>query len=79
MSDMSASAVGCSWERIKEELSTPLNMPLMGLVRLPSNQYNRGGFYIYANPVILGGLFANGKDMGRCLPMLNRQRNNKML
>ena len=27
---------------------------------------------IYANPVILGGLFANGKYMGRCLPMLNR-------
>ena len=34
---------------------------------------------IYANPVILGGLFANGKDMGGCLPMLNRQRNNKEL
>ena len=31
------------------------------------------------HPVILGGLFANGKDMGRCLPMLNHQRNNKML
>ena len=26
---------------------------------------------IYANPVILGGLSANGKDVGRCLPMLN--------
>ena len=34
---------------------------------------------IHANPVILGGLFANDKDMGRCLPMLNCQRNNKML
>ena len=34
---------------------------------------------IYANPVILGGLFANGKGMDRYLPMLNRQRNNKML
>ena len=28
--------------------------------------------YIHANPVILGVLFTNGKDMGRCLPMLNR-------
>ena len=27
---------------------------------------------IYANTVILGGLFANGKDMGRCLLVLNR-------
>ena len=26
---------------------------------------------IHANPVILGGFFANGKDVGRCLPMLN--------
>ena len=25
---------------------------------------------INANPVILGGLFANGKGIGRCLPML---------
>ena len=28
--------------------------------------------YIHANPWFLGGLFANGKDSGRCLPMLNR-------
>ena len=34
---------------------------------------------MYAYPVILGGLFANGKDMGRCIPMLNRQRNNTEL
>ena len=28
-----------------------------------------GQIVIYANPGILGGLFANGKDRGRCLPM----------
>ena len=30
---------------------------------------------MYANPVILGGLFANGKDMSRCLPMHNKVGN----
>ena len=34
------------------------------------------GRLIYANPVILGGLFPNGKCVGMRLPVLNRRFSN---
>ena len=38
----------------------------------PSPEAHYRNVCMYANPVILGGLFANGKGLGGYLPMLNR-------
>ena len=55
--------------KVYAETNQTLAKEIKAFVKKVYAGFNPG---INANPVILGGLFANGKGRGRSLPMLNR-------